>query len=309
MNYNSETDFNYFRYLTYSEEDIFWQFYTTTVGRVEIHPGDDYPYKKEKHPNQYIADWFRGRVLNEFQFVYITEGSGRFRSYHGEFSLLPGSLILLIPGKRHFYSPDSDTGWTEYWFGFNGEGPQNWLNRNYIERNKPIYHPGVNSTMKSLFEKAIGYAREEPPCMQQLISSLIPQIFAQLQISRKNFTLKNERTSLLELTRELMEENLYVKFDVEAITSSLRVNYHTLREYFNEHTGLSPYQYFLHMKINKAKELLISGEQSVKEISFKLAFDNPYYFSRLFKKKTGVSPSKWHGAQINSDMYLWNEDD
>ena len=48
--------------------------------------------------------------------------------------------------------------------------------------------------------------------MQQLISSLIPQIFAQLQISRKKlYSEKTKETSLLELTRELMEENLYVK--------------------------------------------------------------------------------------------------
>ena len=47
------------------------------------------------------------------------------------------------------------------------------------------------------------------------------------------------------------------------------------------------------MKIEKAKELLKIGNASVKEVSFTLAFDSPYYFSRLFKSKTGVSPSKW----------------
>jgi two-component system response regulator YesN len=63
------------------------------------------------------------------------------------------------------------------------------------------------------------------------------------------------------------------------------------------------------MKINKAKELLSQRDMSVKEVSFKLAFDNPYYFSRLFKKKTGVSPSKWNGAHINNDLDLWSTED
>ena len=299
---------NYFRYLPYSDEDVFWQLYATTVGRAHVQPGESYPYRSDEHPLNYVVNWFGGRILNEFQFVYITEGSGRFRSFQGEFSISPGTMLLLVPGERHWYSPDPDTGWTEYWFGFNGECAQNWLDRRYIERENSIYHPGISTSLIALFDKAIEYARQEPVCMQQLIASLVPQILARLQASRKNVTLKEGTTNLLAEAREILEQNIYVKFDIDAITSALGVTYHTLRDYFNEHTGLSPYQYFLYMKINKAKELLIEGELSVKEVSFKLAFDNPYYFSRLFKKKTGVSPSKWHGTHINSELDLWSEE-
>jgi AraC-like DNA-binding protein len=308
MPYSLESNKNSFRYLPYSDEDVFWQLYVTTVGRIHVRPGEKYPYQSDKHPEQYVVNWFSGRVLNEFQFVYITEGSGRFRSFQGDFSISTGTMLLLVPGERHWYSPDPDTGWTEHWIGFNGECAQNWLDRKYMERENSIYRPGISSSLIALFDKALEYACKEPVCMQQLIASLVPQIFARLQASRKNVVLKDNATNLLEQAREILEENIYTKFDVEAITSALGVNYHTLREYFNEHTGLSPYQYFLHMKINKAKELLVMGELSVKEVSFKLAFDNPYYFSRLFKKKTGVSPSKWNGVHINSDLDLWSEE-
>ncbi|OQY33178.1 MAG: hypothetical protein B6241_08735 [Spirochaetaceae bacterium 4572_59] len=298
----------YFRYLPYSDVDVLWQLYATTVGIVNIQKGEPYPFKADEQPPAYTCDWSTGRVLSEFQFVYITEGVGRFRSFQGDFTVSAGTVLLLVPGERHWYQPDKDTGWTEYWLGFNGECAEKWLERSFIERDNPLYHIGISQSVIALFEKAIHYAMQEPVCMQQMIASLVPQILARLQGSRKNIGKEKEYDSLLDQARSVFEKNIYVKFDVEAITKALNVNYHTLRDYFNEHTGLSPYQYFLQMKINKAKELLFQKDLSVKEVSFKLAFDNPYYFSRFFKKKTGVSPSKWNGAHVKNDLDLWSEE-
>ena len=300
---------SYFRYLPVGDVDELWQLCTTTVGCVSVGPGDPYPYKADEHPPSYTVNWASGRVLNEFQFVYITEGTGRFRSFQGTSTISPGTVLLLIPGERHWYQPDSDTGWTEYWIGFRGESADAWLNRNFFDRERPVYRHGISQSLLALFTEALRLAKEEPPCMQQLVSSLIPRMHALLYARRKGLGVPSGEESFFERARILFEDHIYKKFDIEEITEALSVSYYTLREYFNQHTGMSPYHYFLQMKINKAKELLIRGDKSVKEISFDLAFDSPYYFSRLFKKKTGVSPSKWNGVDIPDDLELWKEQD
>ncbi len=66
-----------------------------------------------------------------------------------------------------------------------------------------------------------------------------------------------------------------------------------LNAVFKSYTAMTPYQYFISIKIRKAKELLESGALPIKEVAFRLGFDDPYYFSRLFRKKTGVAPSRW----------------
>ena len=71
---------NYFRYLPVGRTDELWQLYVTTVGRITIGPGESYPYEADRHPPGYTLNWSAGRVLNEFQFVYVTRGAGRFRS-------------------------------------------------------------------------------------------------------------------------------------------------------------------------------------------------------------------------------------
>jgi AraC-like DNA-binding protein len=65
---------------------------------------------------------------------------------------------------------------------------------------------------------------------------------------------------------------------------------------FRRYTGLTPYQYFLQMRIHRAEELLKTPDVRVKEVAARLNFDNQYYFARFFKKKTGLTPSEWHRA-------------
>lgn len=82
-------------------------------------------------------------------------------------------------------------------------------------------------------------------------------------------------------------------FDQETLGAELGLSLPHLNDVFKSYTGMTPFQYCLHVKINRAKEILAGGESSVKEIAWKVGFDDQYYFSRLFKKKTGYSPSQW----------------
>ena len=62
---------------------------------------------------------------------------------------------------------------------------------------------------------------------------------------------------------------------------------------FKDRTGFAPIDYFLHMKVQKATQLLDFTEKTVKEIAAELGFDDPYYFSRLFKKIMSYSPTEF----------------
>jgi AraC-like DNA-binding protein len=278
--------------------------YTTTLGKISIAPHEFYPYRKEDHPEKYAFDRETGRILDEFQFLYISEGSGRLRSFEGEFPIRQGSLISLIPGEKHLYFPDPETGWTEYWIGFSGASPREWVEQGLLEKLITIYPILNQKEMLETFEEALGFARNRKYAVQTLAASCVMRIFAylmedrHLQSGRKDY-------DLIEQAKSIFEKNVYYPIDMDELTGILNINYQQLRDQFREKTGLSPYQYFLQIKINRAKELLMEGTLSIKEISYKLAFDSPYYFSRLFKKKTGVSPSQWSNTTSPKDLDLW----
>ena len=91
--------------------------------------------------------------------------------------------------------------------------------------------------------------------------------------------------------------------DVESIASEVGLTYPRLRRIFQHYIGLTPYQYFLQLRIRRAKELLQEHGLSIKEIASRMNFENQYYFSRLFKKKTGLSPSEWRKSDPESPLH------
>ena len=107
----------------------------------------------------------------------------------------------------------------------------------------------------------------------------------------------------MRIAKILFQEQLAGQLDLESILRRVDMSYSAFQRVFKIYTGLSPYQYYLQMKIHEPCRLLLEQNLSVKEIAYQLSFDNPYYFSRLFKKKTGMTPTEWQrGAHLNEAM-------
>ena len=97
------------KYLLASERDKLWGLTVTTVGYEEIEPHDAYP--THGHADGYYFEVDKGRELNEYQLLYLTEGKGTFHSHTiREATLREGDLFMLFPGEWHSYHPNSETG-------------------------------------------------------------------------------------------------------------------------------------------------------------------------------------------------------
>lgn len=288
----------FIRYITVSETDKAWETFCTGVGYTNIEPGGQYPFKS--HPLCSVENWPKGRVLNVYQLVYITCGQGTFKSENNICeSISEGTLFLLFPNVWHWYAPDKETGWEEYWIEFDGAYPQALQRKGFFSPYYPLYHIGLNDYIVKQYKSVIDLVHSQPPGFQQLLGAAIVQILAKLVSLSKQKKQSDRSEEIVQRAKYMLEEHIDSFINIEEIAKQLGVCYSYLRKLFREQTGLSPYQYFLQIKINKAKILLQEGYYSVKEIAFKLGFENQYYFSRLFHRKTGVPPSMWHGDILN----------
>jgi AraC-like DNA-binding protein len=103
---------------------------------------------------------------------------------------------------------------------------------------------------------------------------------------------------VIEEVRFLMRQNISQEYNLEELATQNNVGYSYFRKMFKKFTGVSPGQYHLQLKIMRAKELLISSDKTIKEISNELGFQSIYYFSNLFRKKEGINPSQYRKKNI-----------
>ena len=287
----------FFRYLPQSERSRAWQLWCTTVGRASVARGAAYPPVSGEHPPQYARILRGGRVLDEYQLVYISHGQGHFTGAGGRRQAVgEGSMLLVFPGIRHSYGPERDTGWDEQWVGFRGPLADRLVEEGFFGPERPVLHPGLRDDLVHDYNELIGIARAERPGYQYELGAIVYRLLSRLASTVERAEQHSRAEELATRARAWMEARVESELEIEDLARELGLSYENFRRIFLRYTGLAPYKYFLQLKMARAKALLETGDLSVKEVADRLAFENQYYFSRAFKSHTGQSPSGWRAG-------------
>jgi AraC-like DNA-binding protein len=289
----------FFHYLTTSEEDKNWGITLNVTGKAISKPHTVYP--SPKHPSGYYFTWNSGRILNEYQINYITEGSGIYETRNGTFQLTAGSIFIVFPGEWHRYKPNTKEGWTENYIGFSGPVIEQLFSKTIFSAKKPVINIGISEEIIDTYYKIYTLSLNEKPGFQQIASGMIIKLLGYL-ISfekQKHFSGK-EVSKIIEKIRFKIRQELNQDIDFRKLSAEHHVSYSYLRKMFKKYTGISPGQYQLQLRIMYAKELIISTDKSIKEICYETGFQSIHYFSSLFKQKTGISPSEFRKEQLHN---------
>ena len=281
------------KYMLASERDQLWGLTVTTIGYEEIACGEPYPTRG--HADGYYFDLQKGRVLPEYQLLYIIEGEGEFHSKTvPNARLKEGDFFLLFPGEWHSYHPTGPRGWKKYWIGFKGRNMDDRVQANFLSPSKPIYHVGYSADIVHLYKQAYQKALEEAAYSQQLLAGIVNHLIGMMYSLERNIQLKSRNqthVNIINRARLRIREELESPLTIQQVAEDLGVSYSNFRKLFKEHTGLSPATYQQDLRLQRAKELLSTTDLSIKEIAYRLNFESPDYFSSKFKIKTGRKPS------------------
>ena len=282
------------KYLVANDRDAQWGLVVNTVGYDEVAPEESYPTRG--HGDGYFFDADKGRVLDEYQMLYLIEGEGIFSSDHVKnVHIKAGDIFLLFPGEWHTYHPIEGSVWKSYWIGYKGRNMDDRLRYKFLSPEKPIYHVGFSSDIISLDNSAIKTAKEEAAYYQQVLAGIVNNLLGHMYSLERNIELnrKSGYSDMINKAQMLIRDGVETKITVQEIATELGSSYSNFRKLFKEYTDTSPALYQQTLKLQRAKELLSSTEMSIKEIAYRLNFDSPDYFSSKFKMKVGCKPSEY----------------
>jgi AraC-like DNA-binding protein len=292
----------FFRYFPVAKRDRDWGLFITTVGASQIGPGiNNYP--PGGHPKGY-ASVTSGRTLPEYQIIYISAGSGWFKSAGiSEQPIGAGQVMLLFPGVRHSYAPSATTGWDEHWVGFNGDLAHRFLRRGFFAPRRPVLRAGSEEQVLALFNDLVKTSHDNHPASQQILAGITMNILARLY-SVQQFSLGGDEPGLRAIQNAVvrMRESAEVPLDIPGLARELNVGYRWFRRAFTHHTGLSPNKYLLEIRLARARSLLAQSPLSIKEIALRTGFEDAQYFCRFFHKKVGVTPGRWRAQALKGNI-------
>ena len=233
------------------------------------------------------------QVHDDYLLMYCIDGEGDLRLGADTYAISEGDVLLLEPGQAHAYAARHENPWSLFWFHFRGLDATSY--RDYLSSCStfPVIRHKSDLNLQAQFRALMstvtaGYSQPifiHAGNQIRLILSHISWMESQ----------KAHRESLDSVSRvsAFMRDNLHRSLSLEELAELSGLSKYHFNRRYKSLTGYSPVQHFTHMKVEQACLFLEGSDLSVAQISFKLGYEDPLYFSRVFRKILGVSPSAY----------------
>lgn len=273
-----------------------------TIERLRAHP-----FSRQLYPVSYghylqaVGHRVRRSVHTDHLLIFCHQGSGRFQTEHHNGELQAGQVLFLRKGVAHSYQAAQDAPWSIYWAHFAGDLVDQYME--YIGVQADTSAPVVRlSNWRALLPdvtQLLNLQHQRLTLERALLAAnILQKLLIQLPGLRRDELTPSTTFTLTTLER-FMHDNSHRSLELKdfALFSGLSI-YHFSKK-FRQLTGTSPIRYFNNLKIREAQRMLVETNHSVRQVGHTLGFEDAYYFSRLFKKVTGQSPSYFRQQKVD----------
>lgn len=232
----------------------------------------------------------KGRL--DYQLLYIVSGKGHFY-FHGEDRVVyAGRMVLIQPRQKQRYEYFGEDKPEVYWVHFTGSDVKNILRSYNIPMDDPIFYSGASSTYSYLFKEMIHELQNCKTGYEDLLTMYLRQIFLLVQRTRQEErpTVSTYIQEEMEFARRYFNEHYNEPISIQEYAESRNMSVCYFQRNFKQIVKHTPMQYLLTIRVNNAASLLETTDYSMAEIAAIVGYEDPLYFSRLFRKIKGVSP-------------------
>lgn len=236
--------------------------------------------------------WQKGR--RDYQILYVANGKTHFWFDGREEIVSTGHMVLYKPEEIQKYVYYLEDNPEVFWIHFTGSDVKNILAYHGISLDEHVFYCGVLPDYKALFRKIIQELQLCRYGYEDYIASLFNDIL--LLVDRQQHEQKKTTGNVqeqIERAAAYFNENYNTKISIDDYAESLHISTNWFIHNFKQYAGMSPAQYILSLRMVNAQSLLERTTYNIKEISEIVGYENPLYFSRVFKKEIGKSPAQY----------------
>ena len=247
---------------------------------------------------------------SDWSLFYIAEGYAHFRIQGKNVTVGAGHLVLFHPGSPQYCLCVRKDCPNVYWICLTGNAVSKTLSELSLLQDK-ISFVGVSASFSALLEKIIRELHEKNFGRSVMCNGLAMELLAEFGRAKKNapMTVADAEYAIQRTTEEIQKYYQETR-SVENYAHMCNMSISWFIRQFKAYTGVSPQQYIIRVRMEKACRLLEETSFRVSEIALMVGYENPLYFSRLFKKNTGDSPSGYRQRKNNlsADFFQSVED-
>lgn len=228
---------------------------------------------------------FRAEGRRDFQYLYIDRGKGTFVLDREERTLGAGTVILFLPNERQEYTFFADGETDYYWVHFTGTGAYELLSRAGLRGG--VFEAGELFSVREAVRRMVRLFRSETETAEVYSEGLLTEILCET-----GMRVDGGRFVMQKVIEKMQKDGAAGRRNAEYAALCGMSEYHFIRR-FKEETGKTPLRYRMGLVIERACDLFSKTEMNIAEAAYFLGFDDPLYFSRVFKKETGLSPREF----------------
>ncbi|MCH5212577.1 MAG: AraC family transcriptional regulator [Oscillospiraceae bacterium] len=255
---------NYYLATTYVPTDI----YPIQYGEQQCRPGYGFgPY-----------------VRSNYILHYVYSGGGILLIDDTEYTIHPGEIFLIKPGRRAYYEADSENPWMYRWIEFNGSMSERILSA----FTKPVISDYDDGMIGERFKEFISCGKIPFEAAMEKFWAVIAALTVN---SAESEHIRSQ--DYVQMAELYIKNNIDKKITVNDISSHVGINRSYLSRLFKQYKNISPQQYLTTARVNMAAQYLKNTDISIAEVAQSVGYSDYHTFNKVFHRSFNTSPSEW----------------
>lgn len=220
--------------------------------------------------------------------LFVDEGTLEVSFDEQHYEANEGDIVIIDCRHQHKYRAKDHLKFR--YFHFTGKGSEEYINLLYKLNGSTIFRNSHSAMLNNAFRSLLRLAQSQSSMQNEhRISVYIHMILCELVEKCSNIpSVTNE---YVDKAICYMEEHVTQNISLDEIASHIKLSKFYFSRYFKKYMGMTPHQYFINMRVQYAKQLLVTTYASVEEVADQCGFDNASNFIRTFKHRTGMTPT------------------